>query len=107
MLTVVFTPETAGSERKADKAYEFYRAGEYFEALDHFKNAYSKSKDKTIKAEMVFMVAECYRLINDPRNAETWYKKAIRSAYSKPEAQYWYADAVKKNGTIPAGIGRV
>jgi peptidoglycan-associated lipoprotein len=98
LLTVVSAPELLAQKRKADKAYDFFRAGEYFEALDHFKNAYSKSKDKTVKAEMVFMVAECYRLINDPRNAETWYKKAIRSAYSKPEAQYRYADAIKKNG---------
>jgi peptidoglycan-associated lipoprotein len=101
LLTFILSPELLAQKRKADKAYEFFKAGEYYEAIDHFKNAYSKSKDKTVKAEMVFMVAECYRLINDPRNSETWYKKAIRSAYSKPEAQYLYADAIKKNGRYP------
>jgi len=98
LLAFILTPELYAQKRKAEKAYDFFKAGEYFDALDHFKNAYSKSKDKTIKAEMVFMVSECYRLINDPKNAELWYKKAIKSAYSKPEAQYWYADALKKNG---------
>ena len=98
IFSVLLEPQILAQKRKADRAYDFFRAGEYFDALDHFKNAYSKSKDKTVKTEMVFMVAECYRLTNDPRNAETWYKKAIRSSYSKPEAQYWYADAIKKNG---------
>ncbi|MGQ9620986.1 MAG: PorE family type IX secretion system protein [Bacteroidales bacterium] len=91
-------------KRKADRAYEFFKAGEYFEAIDHFKNAYSKTKDRELKTEMIFMVAECYRLVNDPRNAELWYRRAVRSAYSKPEAQYWLADALKKNGKYQQAI---
>lgn len=97
-ILLIFSQAAAAQKRKADKAYEFFKSGEYFEAIDYFKDAYSKAKDKNIKTEMVFMVSECYRLMNDPKNAETWYKKAVRSAYTKPEAQYWYADAVKKNG---------
>ncbi len=91
-------------KRKVGRAYEFFESGEYYEAIDHFKNAYSKSKDKEVKAEMVFMVAECYRLVNDPRNAELWYKRAVKSAYSRPEAQYWLADALKKNGRYEQAI---
>lgn len=90
-------------QRRADRAYEYFNAGEYYEALDQFKNAYSKVKDKALKADMCYMVAECYRLINDPRNAELWYKKGIRSAYAKPEAQYQLAEALKKSGKyLPA-----
>ena len=68
LLSVTFRVDA--QKRKAGRAYEFFASGEYYEAIDHFKNAYSKSKDKELKAEMVFMVAECYRLTNDPRNAE-------------------------------------
>jgi peptidoglycan-associated lipoprotein len=53
---------------------------------------------------MVFMIAECYRLINDPRNAETWYKLAVKSAYPKPEAQYWLAESLKKNGKYQLAV---
>lgn len=93
-----------GQKRKADRAYEFYKAGEYYEALDQFKNAYSKVKDKALKAEMVYMVAECYRLMNDPRNAELWYKKGVRTAYAKPEAQFQYAESLKKNGKYQLAV---
>ena len=82
-------------KRKSEKAYETFAAGEYYNAIDDFKSAYSKAKrsDQNTRAELVFMIAECYRLINDPRNAESWYRTAARS---KPEAQYWLAEAMKK-----------
>jgi peptidoglycan-associated lipoprotein len=103
-LIIVTAPDAIAQKRKSERAYEFYNAGEYYEAIDHFKSSYSKSRDKALKEEMVYMVSECYRLINDPRNAEIWYKKAVRSSYSKPEAQYWYADALKKNGKYQQAI---
>jgi peptidoglycan-associated lipoprotein len=105
-IIIIFasSSESFAQKRRADRAYEFFNAGEYFLAIDHFKNTYSKSKDKTIKADMVFMVAECYRLMNDPKNAEIWYKKAVKSAYSKPEAQYWLAESIKKNGRYQPAI---
>ena len=103
-FTLVSAGTVSGQKKKAERAYEFYKSGEYYEAIDQFKDTYSKTKDKALKAEMVFMVSECYRMINDPKNAEIWYKKAIRSAYSKPEAQFWYADALKKNGKYQLAI---
>ena len=103
-LIIVTAPDAIAQKRKSERAYEFYNAGEYYAAIDHFKSSYSKSRDKALKEEMVYMVSECYRLINDPRNAEIWYKKAVRSSYSKPEAQYWYADALKKNGKYQQAI---
>jgi peptidoglycan-associated lipoprotein len=104
LLVFVASPNSLAQKRRAEKAYEFFNAGEYFVAIDHFKNTFSKSKDKAIKSDMVFMVAECYRLMNDPKNAETWYKKAVKSANSKPEAQYWLAESMKKNGKYQAAI---
>lgn len=104
LFILTASPQLLAQKKKAERAYEFFNAGEYFQAIDHFKNTYSKTKDKAIKADMVFMVAECYRLINDPRNAEIWYKKAVRTAYSKPQAQYWFALSLKKNGKYQQAI---
>jgi len=100
LLICVAIPDISAQKRKAERAYSSYNAGEYFDAIDQFKDAYSKTKkaDKNTKAEMVFMIAECYRLINDPKNAETWYKLAVKSSYSKPDAQFYLAESMKKNG---------
>jgi peptidoglycan-associated lipoprotein len=104
LLIVVSSPESLAQKKKAERAYAFFNTGEYFQAIDHFKNTYSKSKDKAVKADMVYMVAECYRLINDPKNAEIWYKKAVKTSFSKPEAQFWYAESIKKNGKYQLAI---
>jgi peptidoglycan-associated lipoprotein len=99
LLTV--TPfQLTAQKRKAERAYSAFSAGEYFDAIDQFKNAYSKTKksDKASRSELVYMIAECYRLTNNPRSAETWYKLAGRSSYSKPEALFWLAESMKKNG---------
>jgi peptidoglycan-associated lipoprotein len=100
LLVIVAFPEATAQKKKAERAYSSYNAGEYFDAIDQFKDAYSKTKkaDKNTKAELVFMIAECYRLVNDPKNAETWYKLAVKSSYSKPDAQFWLAESMKKNG---------
>ena len=106
LFIFVTSPEVTAQKRKSDKAYASYAAGEYFDAIDLFKDAYSKTKktDKNSRSEMVFMIAECYRLTNDPKNAETWYKFAVKSATSKPEAQFGFAESLKKNGKYPLAI---
>lgn len=106
LFIFVTSQEVTAQKRKSDRAYASFSAGEYFDAIDLFKDAYSKTKktDKILRTEMVFMIAECYRLTNDPKNAETWYKLAVKSATSKPEAQFGFAESLKKNGKYPLAI---
>jgi len=79
---------------KADKAFE---SGKYFEAIDLYKYAYAKARDKNKKNEIIYMTAECYRKVNDNRQAEIWFKKAIKKGSSNPVAILHYADALKAN----------
>lgn len=98
---LLLSPAAASAQKKkTEKAYGAFNAGEYYNAIDQFKTAYSKTKksDRATRTELIFMIGECYRLVNDPKNSETWYKLAVRSAFSKPEAQYRLAEAIKKNG---------
>ena len=106
ILLLVIGHDVYAQKRKTEKAYETYAAGEYYKAIDDFKSAYSKSKrsDQRTRTELAFMVAECYRRINDPRNAETWYRQASRSSTSKPEAVYFLAESMKKNGKFQQAI---
>jgi peptidoglycan-associated lipoprotein len=106
ILTLASSIEISAQKRKTDRAYSSFAAGEYYDAIDLFKDAYSKTKkaDKNSRTELVFMIAECYRLTNDPKNAETWYKLAVKSSFSKPDAQFWLAESMKKNGKYPQAI---
>jgi peptidoglycan-associated lipoprotein len=91
-------------KQKSERAYAAFESGNYFDAIDLFKGVYSKTREKQLKADMVFMVAECYRLIDDPKNAEVWYKKAVKSPFPKPDAQYWLAETTKKLCRYPQAI---
>jgi len=106
LLIIAAVQDSPAQKRKAERAYAAFNAGEYFDAIDEFKDAYSKTQktDKASRTELVFMIAESYKLINDPKNSETWYKLAVKSPNSKPEAQYWLALSLKKNGKYPQAI---
>jgi len=106
LLIIITFQESQAQKRKTERAYAAFSAGEYYDAIDEFKDAYSKTKkaDKTSRTEIVFMIGECYRLTNDPKNAETWYKLAVKSSYPRPEAEFWLAESLKKNGRYQNAI---
>ena len=106
LFIIVLVPDSFSQKRKAERAYGSFEAGEYYQAIDHFKSAYSKTRrsDREDRAELIFMIAESYRLTNDPRNAETWYRQSVRSPLSRPESQLWLAESLKKNGKYQQAI---
>jgi peptidoglycan-associated lipoprotein len=106
ILMIAAIQDSSAQKKRGERAYSAFNAGEYYEAIDQFKDTYSKTKkaDRETRTEFIFMIAECYRLINDPRNAETWYKLAVKSSFSRPEAQYWLAASLKKNGKYQQAI---
>ncbi len=106
LIIFAFSQEMTAQKRKSEKAYASFSAGEYYDAIDLFKDAYSKTKkaDRAARTELVFMIAECYRLTNNPKDSETWYKLAVRSSYSKPEAQFHLAESLKENGKYELAI---
>lgn len=106
LFSVVILPEVSAQKRKSEKAYASFSAGAYYDAIDLFKDAYSKisKADKIGRTELVYMIAECYRLTNDPKDAETWYRLAVKSATSKPDAEYYLAESLKKNGKYQQAV---
>jgi peptidoglycan-associated lipoprotein len=106
ILIIATVIDSPAQKKRGERAYSAFNAGEYYDAIDQFKDTYSKTKraDRESRTEFVYMIAECYRLINDPRNAETWYKLAVKSSFSRPEAQYWLAESLKKNGKYQQAI---
>jgi peptidoglycan-associated lipoprotein len=77
-------PAEGQKKQKDSRAQAAFDAGEYFEAIDLYKNAVSKVKDNTQKTAILFKIGECYRILGDARSAELWYKKAIREDYQDP-----------------------
>lgn len=81
---LIASPAEGQKKQKDSRAQAAFEAGEYFEAIDLYKNAYNKVNDKTQKTAVLFRIGECYRILGDARSAELWYKKAEREDYQDP-----------------------
>ncbi len=90
--------------RRVQRAYDAWESGEYYEAVDLFRSAYSRTRDRDLRSELVFMIAESYRRINDARNAESWYRRATRVQGARPDAFFWLAESMRKNGKYEEAI---
>ncbi len=86
------------------EAENVYQAGQYYKAVDLFRDAYDKIRGQEIKAEIVFKIAECYRKTGQPRKAELWYNKAISKEYDNPVIYLHHANALKTNEEFEQAI---
>jgi peptidoglycan-associated lipoprotein len=90
VLTLMVNPERSSAQISAgDKAFAVEN---YFMAIDSYKKAI-KSKER--KAMATFKIAECYRLMNDHKLAESWYERAIKAGYEEAELYLNYAGVLR------------
>ena len=69
--------------RVADEAFEDQR---YAVAIEKYKKAYTKTKKNPSERDRIsFMLAECYRLTNDPKRAKGQYKRLVRTSYDNKQ----------------------
>lgn len=76
----------------------------YYQAIDLYKKAYTKEKSKEVKSEILFKIAECYRLKEDGTQAAVWYSKAITAKYDDPIAILYLANIYKSQGKYEEAI---
>ncbi len=81
--------------KRTEKAYETFNSGEYYDAIDLFKDAYQKITDKNEKLEIAFHIGECYRNIDNPAQSALWFNKVISKNIEEPVAYLYYADALR------------
>ena len=81
--------------KNAEVAFE---SEKYDLAADLFKKAYKKTKSKSLKAEIIFKQAECYRLSGNAKRAESYYKRAIKAKYPDVSVYLIYADMLRLSG---------
>lgn len=70
----------------------------YFEAIELYKKAYVKEPARDVKAQIIFKIAEAYRLSDQPMNAEVWYDKSVIAQYADPIANMRLGDMKMMNG---------
>ncbi len=93
VITFVFSVSAQKNYLKdADAAYDRHQ---WFNAIELYKQAYTKVKKADVKARVLFRTAQSYQEINELRSAETYYNKAIKAKYADPIVYLNLADVLK------------
>lgn len=111
ICTPIFAQEAQAEEdpkkklhKSVEKAYKAYDKQEYTTAIELLKRAFTEVKGRKAKTEVLFKLAESYRMVNDYKNAQTQYEKAIKLGYDDPVAILYKADMLKAQGEYEEAI---
>ena len=101
IVAFIFTLPFCGKaqNRFIAAADQAFASMQYNIAVTKYKKAYSKSRGKLDKERISFQMAECYRMINNPKKAEPAYRRLIKTNYAEknPLVFLYYAQALKSN----------
>ncbi len=77
-----------------------FKNEQFFSAIDAYKKAETKEKKPAEKARINFQIGECYRMLVEPKQAETYYRRAIKLKYDKsnPLVIFQLAEVLKEEG---------
>ena len=100
MVVVVMLLTGCGAEQAMKKGDRFYALGEFYDAADQYKKAYSQtpSKERKLRGQRSLKMAECYRRINYTQKAIAAYNNAIRYKQEDSLTHLHLAQQLMKNG---------
>ena len=103
IITILFSIQPILAQRKACKSADIaYERKQYNTAIERYKKAYKKSskkKNEDVRNYITYQLAECYRITEATKLAESHYKRLLKTEYPKkyPTIYFYYAEALKRN----------
>lgn len=103
MVLVLCSCAADNAMRKGEK---YLSLGEYYDAAEQFKKAYSKTPttDKPLRGERALKMAHCYEHISSTLKALAAYRNALRYGVGTPEDRLSFARLLLKNGEYKAAL---
>ena len=101
-LTAVFYLTALGTSQKnfAKEADNAFLNESFYSAIELYKKVEVKEKKPAEKARLNFQIAECYRMMVEPEQAQTYYQRSVMLKYDQehPELYILLADVLKEQG---------
>ena len=91
----------AGADQAVKKGDKFYALGEYYDAANQYKKAYSQTppKQRALRGKRALKMAECYRCINYTQKAIAAYNNAVRYKQEDSLTHLYLGQQLMKNGS--------
>jgi len=107
-ILLFFTLPVLAQNKATKAADDAFTDQLYFTALQKYQKASSKvKKNKAERDRITFRIAECYRMMNNTKKAETAYKRLLTNVKfikDEPRVLLYYANALKANGNYDEAI---
>lgn len=100
LLAVAMMLHSCAADNAMRKGEKFLSIGEYHDAAEQFKKAYSKTpaKERQLRGQRALKMAHCYRHISSTQKAISAYRNAIRYNVATSDDRLAYARLLLKNG---------
>ncbi len=95
ILFSAFLLTSCGASNLSRIAYTSKEIGEYYKAIDRYRKANKKEKDRDKRTAYAFAIGECYRNIGDYEMSAIYYRNAIRRNYPDTVVYLHYAEALR------------
>ncbi len=95
LLLLVILLGGCGAAKYGRDAMLAHDIGEYYKAIEKYRKASKKEKDREKRKLYAFNIGECYRNIGDYDRAEIYYKFAIRRGYADNIVLLRHADMLR------------
>ena len=103
-IILLLSVQAQAQKKHTAEADTSFARGFYYNAIEQYKKAYTVEKKANEKARLIFMVAESYRMLGDPKQMEAWYTKANKAQYGDPISYYYIGEALKDQGKYADAI---
>ncbi|MDY5681400.1 MAG: OmpA family protein [Prevotella sp.] len=99
-LAVVLMLHSCVADNAMRKGEKFLAIGEYHDAAEQFKKAYTKTptKERQLRGQRALKMAHCYRHISSTQKAISAYRNALRYNVASLDDRLDYARLLLKNG---------
>jgi peptidoglycan-associated lipoprotein len=94
-LVLVLFLTSCGAGKLGRDALLSKEIGEYYKAIQKFRKASRKEKDRIKSREYAYAIAECYHYIGDYERATLYYQNAIRRGHEDPQAIFYLAEMLR------------
>ncbi len=100
LALIVLLLTGCGAEHSMKKGEKFLAIGEYYEASNHFKQAYSRTKatEREKRGQRAAKMAYCYDRMGQTQKAIAAYRNVIRYKQDSLETHLAFARLLLKNG---------
>lgn len=91
---------SCGAEQAVKKGDKFWAVGEYYDAAEQYKKAYSQTpnKERNTRGQRAKKLAECYRRLNHTNKAISAYKNVVRYKQADSLTHLYLGQLYMRNG---------